>query len=107
MAAGRCAPSRGSRTLDEAKAALACIEAGVVGGVSLADRAPGLPLRDIMGQWRASLTNRNARNDQARVTRYLLPAFGGLTMEAAQRLHTVMRWLDSLRLAHRDLGGET
>jgi integrase len=100
---------KGARTADEARIALARIEARIADGKPAAEPlAPGAaPVGPLMERWRDSLANRNAKNDGGRVTRYLLPKFKAMTMGGAQSLPAVMRWLDSVQAENPQLGGQS
>jgi integrase len=92
----------GQPTKAQARQILAHIEARVAAGkVGLEVPAPKAevkqpPSRELMRQWAATLTNRNAKDDRQRLERHLLPVFGDSPIQDIT-LPTVMKWLDAMR----------
>lgn len=94
----RMMPS-GQPTKAQARQMLVQVEARIAQGkVGIEAPKKEPPSREIMREWAASLTNRNAVDDRQRLERHVLPVFGGNPLSAIT-LPAVMRWLDSMRAA--------
>lgn len=88
----------GIATQNDAAKALAVIEANVVHGrLGIAPKTIAMQMRDAIEQWLPTRRTRNRMKDEQRVRKYLLPAFGSMTMAAAQETSAVLVWLDQLR----------
>jgi integrase len=90
--------AKGARSMDDARKQLAAIEARVGQGLTPVPQAsviaPGL--RILLERWMEGLSNRNADDDRSRITRHLIPRFGGSTIER-MTLAEIMGWLDDLK----------
>src|SRR5262245_44022119 len=51
----------------------------------------------LMESWAALLQNRNSRNDVNAYRKYLQPRFKDVSSEEAQKLSTVLTWLDEIK----------
>jgi integrase len=88
----------GVHTAIEAKKVLAVIESNVTQGrVGIIPKTPAGLVREAMEKWLATFKNRNAKKDEQRARKHLLPAFGDMTITTAQDSAVLLPWLDKVR----------
>ena len=90
--------AKGARSMDDARKQLAAIESRVGQGLTPVPEAPVITpgLKTLLERWTEGLSNRNADDDRSRITRHLIPRFGGSTIER-MTLAEIMGWLDDLK----------
>lgn len=85
----------GVRTKDEAKKALAVIEANVLQGRLGIASTSGGTFGDLMAKWLGQITNRAAKKDRGMAQNHILPWFRLMSMVQAGDVKEVIRYLDS------------
>ena len=74
------------------------------GKVGIEDPSDEPPMRELLEEWAAGLSNRNAQDDRTRVQRHLIPVFGDMRLSQIG-LPEVMRWLDQMKAEGKIAGG--
>jgi hypothetical protein len=64
-------------------------------------KGPAPMVVDLMDEWIATITNRNAADDRSRFKRHLRPAFEGMTLVQATELGSIMKWVADQRPARK------
>ena len=91
---------KGVQNLNQARDEVARVERELAAGRDPFEEVVIVPgtvgaVAPLIKQWMDSLTNRNARDDQSRATRHLLPRFGRMKLDDIT-LPVVMTWIDEL-----------
>ncbi|MEP6652259.1 MAG: site-specific integrase [Myxococcales bacterium] len=88
---------KGVKNAREARDAVADIETRIRKGLTPFPSAQTeSTLAPLLERWRDGLRNRNAKTDQSRITRHLIPKFGKMAIERAAALPVTMHWIDDL-----------
>ena len=86
-----------ARTREDAAKELARVEGRVASGKRGLEEKDTRQRGPLIDDWLASLSNRNAQDDRSRVKRDVQPAWAESNLQVAQKLSSVMRWLDQLK----------
>lgn len=91
-----------ARTKVEAERFLHEVETRLMEGrLGMEPKGPAAMVVDLMDEWIATITNRNAADDRSRFKRHLRPAFEGMTLVQATELGPIMKWVADQRAARK------